>query len=606
MESGYLKEQLKSLPTKPGVYLLKDAQGNVLYVGKALSLYHRVRSYFGSPLNLTPKLQKMVAKVAELEFFVTDSEQEAILLECSLIKKYHPRYNVRLKDDKSFPYLKISLNEDYPRVYPTRRLEKDGARYFGPFASASSVRHTLNLLKKLFPFRSCNRAITGKDSRPCLEYHIDRCRAPCLGKVSREEYREVIQQVLLFLEGKQEMVLRELRRRMEEAAENLEFEKAALFRDQIRAVEKVIERQKIAAPEGEQDVIAMARGEDRAYVAVFFIRNGNLLGREHFILEGTQDETPSRIITSFLQQFYNSAPYVPPLILLQYPPEEAESLEKWLGSRRGEPVALAVPREGMLKELVDLVAENARHEWEQFRVKLLAEPEALTTALAELQQWLRLPDRPRRVECYDISDIRGTSAVGSMVVFQNGLPQPSHYRRFQIKTVAGANDYAMLQEILRRRLKRASSSADDSSWSNLPDLILIDGGKGQLNAALEVMQELGAEQLPVASIAKSEEEVFLPGESEPVLLPRHSPALYLLQRIRDEAHRFALSYHVKQRRKSSLASALDAVPGIGPRRKRALLRRFGSVSRIKEASLEELLTVPGMNRSAARKLKELL
>lgn len=606
MQTRQIEEQLKALPTKPGVYLLKDSDGNVLYVGKAASLYHRLRSYFGSPYALSPKLQRMVARINDLEFFITDSDQEAILLECNLIKEYRPRYNVRLKDDKTYPYLRINLNEDWSRVYVTRRLEKDGARYFGPFASAGSVRKTVSLLKKLFPFRSCSKPITGKDSRPCLEYHIHRCLGPCIGAVSKEEYQEVIRQVILFLEGKQELVVRELQKKMETAAQRFEFEKAALLRDQIRAVERVIERQKIASAEGEQDVIAFAQAKDQAYVEVFFIRNGKLLGREHFILEGIQDEGSSQIMSSFVQQFYNSAPYIPPLILLQSPVEETSVIRNWLESRRGNKVTLQVPRRGLKKELVDMVAENARQGLEQLRVKLLAEPEALATALEELQQQLRLPQRPRRVECYDISDIRGTSAVGSMVVFENGLPRKPHYRRFKIKTVVGADDYAMMQEVLRRRFKRGVpvyQGSREGAWEIMPDLVLIDGGKGHLNAALEAMQELGADAVPCASIAKEKEEVFLPRVSEPIILPRNSAALYLLQRIRDEAHRFALGYYQKVRKKDSLTSALDAIPGIGAKRKRALLKRFGSVRGIKEAGIEEIASVPGMTSSLAERVK---
>ncbi len=606
MKSNRLEEQLNILSAKPGVYLLKDEAGNILYVGKAANLHHRVRSYFGPSSSLLPKLQQMMTRVGDFEFFVTDSEQEAILLECNLIKKHRPRYNVRLKDDKSYPYLKVGLNEDWPRVHITRRLGKDGARYFGPFASAGSVRKTLSLLKRLFPFRSCNKSITGDESRPCLEYHIHRCLGPCIGAVNKEEYRQVIDQIILFLEGKQEVVVRELRSKMKEAAENLEFEKAALLRDQISAVERVIERQKIASAGGELDVIAFARARDQAYVEVFFIRNGKLLGREHFILEGTQEEEPVQIMTSFVQQFYNSATYIPPQVLLQYPVEGMGLMGKWLGSKRGAEVRIQVPHRGMKKELVDMVAENARQGLEQRRVKLLAEPEALATALEEIQRKLNLSTIPHRMECYDISDIRGTSAVGSMVVFERGLPRKSHYRRFRIKTVTGADDYAMIQEVLRRRFKKGIAGLEESAWTAIPDLILIDGGKGHLNAALEVMQELGVDSISCASIAKENEEIFLPQVSEPVILPPNSAALYLLQRIRDEAHRFASGYFQRVRRRDTLASALDSVPDIGAKRKRALLKRFGSVRGVKQASIEELAAVKGMTRAAAERVKEYL
>lgn len=600
-----LLQQLKALPRKPGVYLFKS-EADVLYVGKASSLYHRVGSYFGSPNNLPLKVRKMVTKISDFDFFVTDSEQEAILLECNLIKRYRPRYNVRLKDDKSYPYLKISLSEDWPRVYITRRLEQDGARYFGPFASPGSIRRILGLLKRLFPFRSCKRNITGRQFRPCLEYHIHRCLGPCTGVVSREEYRQVIDQVILFLEGKQEMVVRQLRSRMELAAEKLEFEKAAILRDQIEDVERVIEQQKIASPEGEMDVIAIARAKEQACVLVFYIRNGKLLGRENFILTGTQDEEPSQIITSFVQQFYNSAPYIPERILLQYPVEEMSLIQRWLQSRRRAKVVLWVPRRGLRKKLVDMVAENACQSLEQLRAKSLAEPDALATALEEVQEKLSLPHLPQRVECYDISDIQGTSAVGSMVVFEKGLPKKSLYRRFRIRSVVGADDYAMLQEVLRRRFKRGRSKSSEDAWATVPDLVLIDGGKGQLNAALEAMRESGVDSIPCASIAKEKEVIFIPRATEPIIFPPYSPALYFLQRVRDEAHRFALDYYHRVRRRESLASAFDSIPGVGVERKRALLRKFGSVKGVRKATIEELIAVKGMTRPVAERIKNYL
>jgi len=606
METKFPEQQLRALPIKPGVYLFKDEADNIIYVGKAASLYHRVGSYFSSPYSLPLKVQKMVSRISDLDFFVTDSEQEAILLECNLIKKYRPRYNVRLKDDKSYPYLKISLNEDWPRVYVTRNLEKDGARYFGPFASASSVRHTLGLLKRLFPFRNCKKNIQTYDSRPCLNYHIHRCLGPCISAVSKEEYRQLINQVILFLEGKQEKVVRELRNKMYAAAENLEFEKAALLRDQIIAVEMVIEKQKITSADGEMDVIAFARASEQAYALVFFIRNGKLLGRERFILEGTRDEEPSQIMTSFVQQLYNSATYIPKKITLQHPVKEMPLIEKWLENKKQSKVQLQVPRRGVRKALVDMVAENARQGLEHFRIKLLAEPSTLTTALEELQRELNLPRLPQRIECYDISDIQGTSAVGSMVIFEKGLPNKSHYRRFRINSVVGANDYAMIQEMLRRRFKNMTSKSKNDTWSIIPDLLLIDGGKGQLSSALEVIREAGIDSVPCASIAKEKEEIFLPQATEPVILPPYSTALYLIQRIRDEAHRFALGYHHKVHRRESLASALDSVPGVGPKRKRALLQKFGSVKGVRQATVEELATVKGMSRSMAERVKEYL
>jgi excinuclease ABC subunit C len=602
MAQASLDEQVRGLPASPGVYLFKDAGDNILYVGKAASLRHRVGSYFGGGQRLTPKLRRMVSKVNDLDYFVTASEQEALILELNLIKRHHPTYNVRLKDDKTFPYLKIDLSEDWPRVHITRRLEEDGGRYFGPFASARSVRQTLKLIRGIFPFRSCSRTITGNDRRPCLEYHIGRCLAPCIGVASREEYAEVIKQLVLFLEGRQEKVVRQLESKMNKAAEALDFETAARLRDQLQAVREVVEGQRIAATvKGEQDVIAFAQERDQACVQVFFIRGGKLIGRESFILQGTRYEEPKQIMTSFIKQFYASSPYIPPLLLLQYPVEDMATIKAWLQGKRGGRVNIQVPRRGNKKQLLDIVAENAQEGLAQLKIKQLASPAALSAALDEIKKELKLPRRPSRLEGYDISDIRGTAAVGSMVVFDKGKPKPAHYRRFKIKTVPAANDYAMLQEVLRRRFKRAGAASD--TWAILPDLVLIDGGRGQLNAAREVIEEAGIKAVPIASLAKENEEIFIPRKSKPIVLPRSSPALQLLQRLRDEAHRFALGYHQRVRKRGTFASALDGIPGIGPKRKRALLRQFGSVSGIKEASVEELTTA-GMTRSLAEKIKE--
>ncbi len=608
LTSNLIAEQLSRFPTTPGVYLMRDAEGNILYVGKAANLHHRVRSYFGTGQKLSPKLQRMVARVADIDFFVTTSEQEALILELNLIKRHHPRYNVRLKDDKTFPYLKINTGEEWPRVYITRRLEQDGGRYFGPFASAKSVRQTLKAIKGIFPFRFCAKPITGTDSRACLEYHMGQCLAPCIGAVSRQEYAEVIKEVILFLEGKQEKIVRELERKMKKAAEALDFEKAALFRDQIQAIHKVIEGQRIAATvRGEQDVIAFSQEKDQAYVQVFFIRNNKLTGRENFVLQGTQHEEPHQIMTSFIKQFYSSSPYIPPLLLLQYPVEDIVVLKDWLQSKRGARVDIQVPRRGNKKQLVDIVAENARQGLEQLKIKQLATPKELEAALAEIERELNLPRLPLRMEAYDISDIQGKAAVGSMVVFERGKPKPAHYRRFRIKTVIGADDYAMLHEVLKRRFKRFSSeTSTPDTWAIIPDLVLIDGGKGQLNAALSAMGEVGVASVPIASLAKENEEIFIPQRTEPIILPRSSPGLQLLQRLRDEAHRFALGYYQKIRKRETFASAFDAMFGIGPKRKRALLKRFGSIQAIKEASIEELAATKGMTESLAKRVKESL
>ena len=606
MTDNLIAAQLNRLPHRPGVYLMRDAGGTILYVGKAANLHHRVRSYFSGGQKLTPKLQQMVPRVVDIDCYVTASEQEALILELNLIKRHHPHYNVRLKDDKTFPYLKIDIKEDWPGVYVTRRLEPDGARYFGPFASAKSVRRALKMIKGIFPFRSCSKPITGTDSRACLEYHIGRCLAPCIGAVDRQEYAGVIQAVILFLEGKQEKIVRGLQSKMNKAAEAMDFEKAALLRDQMQAIHKVIEGQRIAATvRGEQDVIAFAQERDQACVQVFFIRSNKLTGRESFVLQGTRHEEPHQIMASFIKQFYSSSPYVPPLLLLQYPVEDTGILKDWLQSRRGAKIDIQVPQRGNKKQLVDIVAENARQSLELLKIKQLATPRDLETALAEIENELQLPRLPVRMEAYDISDIQGKAAVGSMVVFEKGRPKPAHYRRFRIRTVSGADDYAMLREVLKRRFKRLDRETS-TPWAILPDLILIDGGKGQLNVALSTIGEAGVTSVSIASLAKEKEEIFITRRTEPIVLPPRSPGLQLLQRLRDEAHRFALGYYKKVHQKETFASAFDGISGIGPRRKRALLKIFGSVQAIREAPVAELAAVRGMTGSLAKKVKESL
>jgi len=605
LTSNLIAAQLRQLPASPGVYLMKDAEENILYVGKAANLRHRLRSYFGSGQKLSTKLQRMVALVNDFEFFVTSSEQEAFILELNLIKRHRPRYNSRLKDDKAFPYLKIDTSEDWPRVQITRRLEANGGRYFGPFACARSVRQTLKVIKDIFPLRSCSKPITGTNSRPCLNYHIHHCLAPCIGATSKAEYAAVTKQVILFLEGKQEMVVRELTDRMKQAAQSLNFEQAALLRNQIQAVGKVIEGQRIAATvKGEQDVIAFTDDRDRAYFQVFFIRSGKLVGRESFILQGTRSEEPQQIMTSFIKQFYHSSSYAPPLLLLQHPVADRLIIKGWLQNKSGTKVRIQVPRRGSKKQLVEIVAENARQGLAQLKIKQLAAPANLGAALAEIQSKLQLSRAPLRMEGYDISNIQGSAATGSMVVFAKGKPKPAHYRRFRIKTVSGANDYAMLQEVLKRRFRRSSDTSH--AWAARPDLVLIDGGRGQLNAALAAMRETGVESVPVASLAKEKEEIFIPQQTRPIVLPRDAPGLQLLQRLRDEAHRFALRYHQKMHNRETLASTLDTIPGIGHKRKRALLQRFGSVPAIRNAPAEELADTRGISKQLAQTIKECL
>ena len=605
MVSALIEEQLRKLPLCPGVYLMKDQSGTIIYVGKAAVLQNRVRSYFGSKNGLTPKTEQMVDNIHDIDYFVTNSEQEAMILELNLIKQYRPYYNVRLKDDKAFPYLKIDVNSDWPRICITRRWERDGARYFGPFASAWSVRQTMKMIKNIFPSRSCSKPITGNDRCPCLDYHIKNCLGPCIGAVTREEYTALIKNIVLFLEGKEEDIIQDLKNKMAAEAEAMHYEKAALIRDQVKAVENVIEAQKIAtAVRGEQDIISFVVEHDQAYVQVFFVRNNKLIGRESFTLQGVRSETPSRIMTSFVKQFYDSSPYIPRLILLQHPLEDGAFIERWLKEKRGGAVDIEVPERGVKKQLVRTVEENARHGFEQQQIKQMASASRVKAALEELKNKLNLKVLPNRIEGYDISNIQGTAAVGSMVVFEDGKPKAAGYRRFKIKTVHAADDYAMLQEVIRRRFQRGEDAG--KGWAIVPDLILVDGGKGQLNAINEQLLAAGAVDIPSLGLAKENEEVFLPDRPNPLVLSRNSPGLQLLQRVRDEAHRFAVGYHTGVRKKSSFTSALDGISGIGPMRKRALLRRFGSVNAIRQATIEDLLSVPGVTLGLAERVKSSL
>lgn len=609
-------ERLTAVPTKPGIYIMRGAKGQVLYVGKSSSLRNRLRSYFSNPKSHVGKTRDLVAAIKDFEYIVTESEQEALLLENSLIKKHQPRFNVRLKDDKTYPYIKVDLSEDFPRVYITRRTANDGSRYFGPFASAGSVRKTLDLLNRLFPYRTCTKTITGTDERPCLEFHIKRCNAPCTGYASKAEYRDVIEQVLMFLDGNTREVVREIKGAMGDASESLEFERAAALRDRLRAIERVYEGQKVVGMGRENlDAIALATAHDEAWVEIFFIRQGNLVGRDHFIMQGTRDSSVAEIVGQFVQQFYDSASYVPRTVLVPEPIEDSEILESWLAGRRDGPVSFATPQRGAKRKLVEMVGENAAQGLEQLKIKLLSNDSLMQQAVTELEEQLNLPRPPRRIECYDISHIQGTNVVASMSVFTDGKPNSSQYRRFKMKHTQNNDDFASMQEVLTRRFKRLAAAnearakgedPDAKSFGETPDLVLIDGGKGQLSAAQETMLQLGVVDVPLASLAKKEEEIFLPDSPEPVVLPRNSQALFLVQRARDEAHRFAVTYHRNLRSKSSTQSALDLVPGVGPKRKRDLVRKFGSVSGVREADVEQLASTPGMTRKLAEKIKEYL
>jgi excinuclease ABC subunit C len=587
---AHIKARLAGLPEKPGVYIMRDARRRVIYVGKANVLRNRVRSYFHQSAGHTGKTERLVADIADLEWIVTESELEALILECELIKRYRPRYNVRFKDDKRYPYIKITMGEDFPRIMMSRNMARDGSRYFGPFTSAQVVYQSLEALRRLFPYRTCNIPIDGKASRPCLYYHIGRCMGPCIGAVTKEEYRAMIDRACLFLEGKQEQVMEQLYQDMAREAEGLHFEKAAKLRDQINAINQIIERQRIVSGHlNDHDFIAMARDDTQACVQVFFVRVGKLIGREYFLLTGTSDETEAQVMSSFITQFYDEAASIPPEILVQHDLDELAVIEEWLRRKRKSKVLIHVPKRGEKRAILDMAIENA----------------------VEIQAALNLPEPPSRIECYDISTTQGTAVTGSMVVFAKGVPSKSDYRHFRIKSVEGQDDYASMAEVLRRRFARARQAQEeravgekDNRWALMPDLVIIDGGKGQLRAAREAMAEVGAGHLRVVGLAKQEEVLFVPGRPDPIVLPRDSQGLYMLQRIRDEAHRFAITYHRKLRDRQGMRSVLEEIPGIGPQRRRALLERFGSVDGIRQASVEDLIAVPGMNRRAAEQVLE--
>lgn len=612
MKKDLIQEKLQSLPTSPGVYLMKDEGGKVIYVGKALNLRSRVRSYFKGDQRLdSDKTRALVRHIRDLEWILTDSEMEALILECNLIKKHRPKYNIRLVDDKSYPYLKITLQEAYPRLEMTRLLRQDGARYFGPYTSSSAVQETLRLLRRLFPLRTCkNSGQWASQSRPCLNAHIGRCLAPCMGGVDQAQYDQMIQEIILFLEGRQETLIKRLKKKMEEASKAMAFEKAAEYRNQLQAIEQVVARQKMVSAKADHyDMIHYASGLSKTCVQIFFIREGKLLGRETFFLEGGKEVNEAEdqdVLGVFLRQYYSRVQLIPPEIYLPRPlAEEGEfsgSLtQEWLSRLRGGSVALKVPQRGPRRELMELVGKNAQDLLLQRQGLEAQQPteDPLLAARRELQQVLALDKPPGRMECYDISHISGTETVASMVVSLDGKVEPSLYRRFRIKSVAGNDDYASMAEVIFRRFSRARR--EDLRFGTMPDLVVIDGGKGQLNAALGILDLLGLKDLPCVGLAERYDWIYRPGQDDPLVLSHKSPGLRLLQQLRDEAHRFALTYHRLLRGKRNLTSALDEIPGLGPKGKKALLNHFQlSLKNIMGASLEALVETPGLNQKAAR------
>lgn len=591
--SENIRKALAVLPEKPGVYLMHDAEGKVIYVGKAVVLKNRVRSYFRNLASHTPKVKAMVAKIAEIETIVTSSEVEALILECNLIKKYRPRYNISLKDDKTYPYLKVTVQEDFPRLLVTRRQSRDGAKYYGPYADAGAMHATVKLLRSMFPLRTCRKM---NPDRPCLNYHIKRCLAPCAGHIGRSEYQQMIKSVCMVLDGRTTELERDLKRAMQEAAENYAFEEAARLRDQLQAVERLNETQKAVTNNGgDMDIIGFGKDMTGLCLQIFFVRKGKLMGRDNFFLEDAGD-TSDEVITAFIKQYYNEATFVPHEIVVPYLPEAAEQqlIENWLAEKAQRKVVLLLPQRGVKKQLLELANTNA--------VKLLEERLrkgnlSLTSdvqAAEELQHILGVEHSLARMDCFDISHTQGTETVASMVVFRNGSPSKKDYRKYKIVSAEGKpDDFKSMKEVVYRRYK---------DYEDLPSLVIIDGGKGQLSSALEVIRGLGLAELPVVSLAEREEEIFIPHQSKSIVLDRDSAALKLIQRIRDEAHRFAITYHRKLRSKRNLVSVLDHVEGIGPKRRQELWKAFKTLDAMKAATVEELADVEGMNYAAAQTL----
>jgi excinuclease ABC subunit C len=608
-----IKRRLQAVPDGPGVYLFRDHKSQVIYVGKALRLRDRLRQYFTPGYAPTAQVAELVRKATDFEFVTTANEVEALVLENSLIKNYRPRFNIRLKDDKNYLYLKLPVNEEFPRVHYSRRVQNDGALYFGPYTSAQSLRGTVKSIRQLLPFRTCSDEIF-KQGKVCLDFHIKRCPGPCERRISPEDYKARINEVALFMEGRSDLLVRELKDRMEESATRLDFENAARYRDQLQSIERIADRQKVLThSRDDQDLIAYARQVREVFVEVAYVRQGKMVGHDGHALDGAGEATEGELLRGFLLQYYASATHVPRTVILPGPVDEPDLLGGWLSQRRGGPVTIEVPQRGRKRALVSQLAETAAQELEQLRIQADYDRSRTEPMLNALAEALGLEVPPKRIECYDISNIQGDSAVGAMVVFEDGRPRNDHYRHFKIKFTPGPNDFAMLQEVLRRRLERLESAqrredADvvgDRSFTSRPDLILIDGGRGQLSAALEVLETAGYADIPTFALAKEREEIFAPGRAEPIVQERNSPGMFLVQRIRDEAHRFAITHHRKVRSRKALTSPLDSVEGIGPARKRILLRHFGSVQAIREAPVEDIVKL-GVPERLAKRLKESL
>jgi len=614
--SEHIQGILDNLPPKPGCYMMKDDTGDVIYVGKAINLRSRVRSYFHASVKHGSKTSQMVRRISDIEWIIVDSELEALILENNLIKKHRPQFNVRLKDDKTYPYIKVHWADRFPKVTVTRRMVLDGSRYFGPYTSVWAVHQTMGVLRRIFPYLTCDREITGEDRRACLYHDIKLCSAPCIGAIGHDQYRQMIDDLCSFLDGRTEKIVARMRLEMENAAEGLRFERAATLRDQITAIEKIVERQKVVSSEYiDSDVLALARSNGDVCVQVFFIRGGKLIGRDYFLLEGAMETSDSDVMAEFMKQFYDKAPKVPSQVLLPHEVEEAKIIRQWLRQKHaGQKIEILVPRRGKKRDLVLMAEENAVETLNSLQARWQADRHRQEQALSELQEALALSEPLNRIECYDISNTQGTAAVGSMVGFEGGVPKKKLYRRFNIRSVVGPDDFASMEEVLTRRFKRWLAAKEmevepgnipNQAFAILPDLLIVDGGKGQLGRAVEVLERFDLSAIvPVVGLAKQNEEIFLPGKPKPILLPRKSQGLYLLQRVRDEAHRFAISSHRKRRTKEGLASRLEAIPGIGPAKRKALLNHFGSIEKIKKATIAELSAVQGITLDLANAIKD--
>ena len=602
-----LESRLSILPKSPGIYLFFNKKNEIIYIGKSNSLKDRISSYFRSTKNFSSKTIELTLKIRDFEYITTDTNQEAILLESSLIKKHKPKYNIRLKDDKNYPYIKVDLNDPFPKIYISRKASDKNSTYFGPFASAVSVRKTLNLLNKLFPYRTCTKKITGTDSRPCLEFHLKRCIAPCTGYANQKEYKTVIDEASLFLAGNTQKVMDELKNSMKNASENMKYEKAALIRDRIKAIENIYEKQQVMGVNFKNtDVLNIAKDNNEAWIEVFFIRNGNLLGRENFMMLETSEETTETIIYKYIEQFYSQASHIPKEIIVPEELKQKFELEIWLNKISNEKykVKIIKPTIGKKLKILNLVKRNAQEGYNQFKAKQRTKVSEERRTLSELQEELNLISPPIRIECFDISHIQGTNTVGSMVVYQNGKPLKSHYRKFKIKSHDKNDDFASMYEIIKRRCSYLVEKSEKSSFSEKPNLIIIDGGKGQLSKSYHALLQLGLSDIPIISLAKKEEEIFIPFQENPLIIDKNSKSLFLLQRIRDESHRFAISYHRSMRNNNSNKSILDSIDGIGTKKRQLLIKHFGSVSNIRQASHTEISLLKGFSKKLAKKVKD--